>query len=724
MQRALLPVTFFVLIGLMLLDVQPALAYIGPGAGFAFLTSFLMLFASFFMAFFTLLTWPIRVLLRFFKRRKALAKARADRVVILGLDGLEPSITERLMREGKLPNLARLRAQGAYMHLQTTYPALSPVAWSAFSTGVGPGRHNIFDFLSRDRHSYLPELSSSKVGTPSRKLTLGKYEIPLGKPVVRFLRKSKSFWTTLGEHGIFSHVLRVPITFPPEKFNGAMLSAMCAPDLWGTQGTFSFFTTDERVDPLKQGGETAIVTRTGNRVEGFIKGPKNSITKDKQTLKLPFVVEVLSPEEAVLIVGKKRYRLRKNHYTEWIELKFKAGLGINVQGIARFYLLDTEPHFRLYMTPIHIDPEKPALPISYPYFYSVYLAKLLGKYATLGLAEDTWSLNEGILNEDAFLEQAYLIHAEREKQFFHALDKTRKGLCAVVIDATDRIQHMFFRTLEGDHPANRDKDTEKHKRVIEDLYVRMDDLVGRTMQKLGENDVFLVISDHGFKSFRRGINLNAWLKANGYLHLKEGVNESGEYFQGVDWEKTRAYAFGLAGIYLNVKGREKKGIVAPGAEYAALKRELIEKLSGLRDPETGEVAITEMFDARQIYRGPYVEHGPDLISGYNVGYRISWNGATGVVNDQIFEDNVKAWSGDHCIDPRLVPGVIFCNRPIQAREPALMDIAPSVLELFGVPIPRHMEGRSIFAGSTSGDNGAGATPTVESEKQEAAAVHD
>lgn len=714
MTRATWTLLTIVLAACFLTDAQPAFAYIGPGAGFAFLTSFLMLFASFFMAFFTFLTWPVRVLIRFFKRRKAMANAKADRVVILGLDGLEPTITERLMREGKLPNFQKLAEQGSYSHLQTTYPALSPVAWSAFSTGVGPGKHNIFDFLARDRHSYLPVLSSSKVGTPPRTLNLGKYQIPLGKPRVRFLRKSKSFWKVLGDHGIFSHVLRVPITFPPEKFNGALLSAMCVPDLWGTQGTFSFFTTDESVDPLEVGGETSIVRRIGDRVEGFIKGPENSLRREKERLKLPFTVNIEGDEEAETIINKKKYPLKKNTYTEWIELQFKAGLGIKVQGIARFYLIETEPHLRLYMTPINIDPEKPALPISYPYFYAVYLAKLFGKYATLGLAEDTWSLNEGILSEEAFLEQAYLIHEERERQFFHALDKTRKGLCAVVIDATDRIQHMFFRTLEDDHPANRGKETEKYKKVLEDLYIRMDDLVARTIAKLGENDVLLVISDHGFKSFRRGINLNAWLKQEGYLTLKEGVTETGEYFQGVDWEKTRAYAFGLAGIYLNLKGRESKGIVEPGEERQRLKTELTEKLEGLTDPQTGEVAITSLYDSQKVYEGPYVNDGPDLICGYNIGYRISWKGATGVVNDQVFEDNVKAWSGDHCIDPKLVPGVIFCNRKIRAKKPALMDMAATVFDLFGVARPNYMDGCSIFEPRDD----AGPEQAVPAEKPE------
>jgi predicted AlkP superfamily phosphohydrolase/phosphomutase len=689
----------------LLLDSQPAYAYIGPGAGFAFLTSFLMLFLSFFMAFFTLLTWPIRVLFRFFKRRKALANAKTDKVVIVGLDGLEPTIVEPLIKAGKLPNLQKLAEQGSYAHLQTTYPALSPVAWSSFATGSNPGKHNIFDFLSRDRRSYLPELSSSKVGAAKRMLKIGKFQIPLGKPLIRFLRRSQSFWKIMGDHGIFSHVLRVPITFPPEKFNGALLSAMCAPDLWGTQGTFSYFTSDEAVDPLKVGGETAIVKKNGRRVEGAIKGPENSLKRKKETMSLPFIAEILDENEIELAIAKKKYRLQKKTYSDWIELKFKAGFGIKVNGIARFYLLETEPHFRLYMTPINIDPEKPALPISFPYFYSVYLAKLFGKYATLGLAEDTWSLNEGILDEEAFLEQAYSIHEEREQQFFHALDKTRKGLCAVVIDATDRIQHMFFRTLDDGHPANRGKETAKYKKTIEELYIRMDDLVGRTHAKLKEEDVFIVLSDHGFKPFKRGINLNTWLLREGYLALKPGKTESGEYFRDVDWRKTRAYAFGLAGIYLNVKGREKNGIVAPGEAQQRLKDELIEKLSGLIDPTTGEVAITALYDNRKIYDGPFADSGPDLITGYNIGYRISWNGATGVIDDVLFEDNVKAWSGDHCIDPRLVPGVLFCNRKIQARKPALIDIGPSVLELFGIQKPGFMDGKNIFAETSDGMNG-------------------
>jgi len=223
----------------------------------------------------------------------------------------------------------------------------------------------------------------------------------------------------------------------------------------------------------------------------------------------------------------------------------------------------------------------------------------------------------------------------------------------------------------------------------------MDLLIGEVMEKIGEDDLLIVVSDHGFKPFRRGVNLNSWLYLNGYLSLKGG-KQSREWFRDVDWKKTRAYALGLGGIYLNLKGREAQGIVQPGKEAELLKEELVRKLSGLRDGESGKVAINQLFDAATLYSGPYIPNAPDLIVGYNEGYRASWDGVTGKVNETVFEDNVKKWSGDHCIDPRLVPGVFFCNRKIDTHEPKLIDVAPTALDAFGVSIPPYMDGRALI----------------------------
>jgi predicted AlkP superfamily phosphohydrolase/phosphomutase len=696
-------------VGSLPLLATEAQAYIGPGAGFAVLGSFLVVFTSMLLALFVLFSWPVRALWRMIWRPQVSPKDRIDRLVIIGLDGLDPGLCEQFMAEGKLPHLAALREHGAFAPLQTTSPPISPVAWSSFMTGVNPGRHNIFDFLRRDQRTYLPELSSAKVRGASRSFAIGKYSIPLGKPRSRSLRKSKPFWAILGEAGIFSTVLRVPITFPPEKFPGLLLAGMCVPDLQGTQGTFTLYTSADESPGSHTGGIRIAVRRNGDRVESYVPGPPNPLSVTGEQLRLPLAV-ILRPDcdGAEILVSDQLVRLRRGEYSPWVDLTFRAGLGIKVHGIVRFYLKQVVPQIELYLSPINIDPERPALPISHPEVYSVYLAKLLGKYATLGLAEDTWALNQRVIDEDAFLEQCYLIHEERERMLFSALEKTPKGACICVFDATDRIQHMFFRYLDETHPAlqSNNGNRERYRRVIEDLYRRMDGLVGRAMERLDDRSVLIVMSDHGFKSYRRGVNLNSWLHRHGYLVLKEGT-ESREWFENVNWEKTRAYALGLAGIYINRKDREAKGAVAPGQEYEALKRELIEKLTGLQDEETRDVSIREVFDRATLYSGPYVENAPDLIVGYNAGYRASWEAVVGTVNGRIFEDNHRSWSGDHCIDARLVPGVLFCSRPIVSEDPHITDIAPTALRLFGLEVPPYMDGKPLIpSGGTRGGHRA------------------
>jgi predicted AlkP superfamily phosphohydrolase/phosphomutase len=675
------------------LSAPPAHAYIGPGAGFAVLGSFLVVLVTLILAAFTLATWPLRYIVRLIRGRRAYSRSKANRLVIIGLDGLDPRLVDRMMGDGKLPNFLRLREMGGYSRLETTTPPLSPVAWSSFQTGVNPARHNIYDFLTRNPKSYLPDLSSTEITPPRRFLRLGRYRIPLSRPGLRLLRRSKAFWSVLSEHGIWSTILRVPITFPPERFNGLLLSAMCVPDLKGSQGTFCFFTTGDH-DRQHTGGVRLPLKRNGNGFTASIPGPPNPLSQNGAELSLPFT---LTPQDggAVLRVGDQRIRLKLGEHSEWVRLTFKAGLGVKVSGVCRFVLRCVTPECELYATPINIDPERPAMPVSHPVTYSIYLSKLFGPYATLGLAEDTWALNERVIDEQAFLEQTYLIHDERERMFFDALAKTRRGVCACVFDATDRIQHMFYRYLDERHPANKGKDTERYASAVEGIYRRADELLGRVMSRLGRNDVLLVISDHGFRSFRRGVNLNSWLHQEGYLTLKDGDSSSGEWFANVDWDRTQAFAIGLAGIYLNRKGREERGVVTAD-EAETLRREIAGKLTGLRDPGAGEVAINKAFEAAEVYSGPYLGEAPDLIIGYNDGYRTSWDGAVGKVNDVVFEDNTRSWSGDHCIDPALVPGVLFCNRAIAAAQPKMVDIAATALDLFGVERPGYMDGRSLF----------------------------
>jgi len=436
---------------------------------------------------------------------------------------------------------------------------------------------------------------------------------------------------------------------------------------------------------MESGNRYPLALRDG-KYHGEIEGPANYMEEGGGSLKIPFTLTKRAEGRALLELAGERYELKQGDYTEWITLKFAAPLGIKVKGIVRLLLTETSPELSLYSTPINIDPEDPALPISHPSYYSAYLAKLLGAYSTLGMAEDTWALNEHAIDSDAFLKQAWLTYEEREAMFLSALDRTRRGVVACVFDTTDRVQHMFFAQKDKGGP---------YSRTIEDLYRRADELVGKAAKYVDEETVLFVLSDHGFASFERGCDINAWLRDAGYLVLKEGCTGAKGYLRDIDWSRTRAYTFGLAGVYINQQGRESQGIVTKEAA-AALKKELAAKLTGLRDEERDRLAVRTAWPSDTLYTGPYLSAAPDVIVGYADGYRASWDAAVGKVTATVFTDNTKAWSGDHCIDPHLVPGVIFANRKILAADPGIEDLAPTALELFGVTPPPYMEGKSLF----------------------------
>ena len=685
----------------LVLASQPALAYIGPGAGFAAAGSVLVLAGTFLLAFGIVLIWPLKAVVRLFTARGA-TKAKVKRMIVVGLDGFDPGLAQQYMDEGRMPNFKKLAEEGCFSPLQTAIPSISPVAWSTYATGVDASRHNIYDFLTRDPCSYMPVLSSTDTRSVPRTINLGFAKVPFGsRAIYKILQRSQPFWKLLGANRVWSSIIRVPITFPAQKFkNGTLLSGMCVPDLQGTQGSFSFYSTRERSGDAHIGGQQFKVQIRGGKVESALKGPTG---KDGHAMKCPFTVELDETRRRVTFtIGSEREEVGPQEYTPWMTVPFEG-----VQGIARLYIQTWTPEaFEIYVTPINIDPDKPAMPISHPFVYAIYLAKLLGRYATLGLAEDTWALNERVIDEKAFLDQAYLIFEERKKQLWSVLEKTKRGFVTVVFDTTDRISHMFYRYLDPTHPANAGKDTETYKNVIPELYEKMDAFLPEIRAKIGDDEdtLFMVISDHGFCNFRRGVNLNAWMRDEGYLVLKDGAHTSGDWFQKVDWEKTRAFTLGLTGIFINRKGRERHGIVEKGPEMDALCAEIAEKLEALLDPVSGERVINEVFFTQKIHDGPYADVAPELLIGYHKGFRHSWDCATGAVSEHVFSDNTKSWSGDHCVDPRFVPGVFWCNRKINTDTPSLHDMAPTALDQFGVPIPNYMIGKPLFGEVESGSS--------------------
>jgi predicted AlkP superfamily phosphohydrolase/phosphomutase len=280
----------------------------------------------------------------------------------------------------------------------------------------------------------------------------------------------------------------------------------------------------------------------------------------------------------------------------------------------------------------------------------------------------------------------------------HELERHDEGLFFCLFDTPDRVAHMFWRFGEEDHPANRAGTRGDMARVIEDHYRACDAVVGRALEYADDRTLFVVLSDHGMNSFRRGVHLNTWLHDQGLLALKPGVRpgeEAGDFFRSVDWDRTKAYALGLGSLYLNLAGREERGVVGAG-EAAALTASIAKGLAGLPDPATGRVAVRSAMAREQLYEGAYADEAPDLVVNFNAGYRVSWSTALGGVPEGHFEDNVKKWAGDHLVDPALVPGVLFMNKGFDGERASLAGLAPTILDALGVPRGAEMEEESLL----------------------------
>jgi predicted AlkP superfamily phosphohydrolase/phosphomutase len=613
------------------------------------------------------------------------------KVIVIGLDGLEPGIVEAMLGRGELRNLARIREMGSYSRLRTTYPAQTPVAWSSFVTGTNPGGHGIFDFVSRDPQTYQPDAALSRFERPKNMLA---------QPRVVNQRKGVPLWQPLTQAGIPSVVLRCPCTFPPETLQGKMLAGVGVPDLRGSQSKGTFYTQDRSA--TAQESEQLVLLDSGADLTTRLIGPRNTRQSPPTDTHCEIRVQIDKPGRKLLIQTggtPARLEVAEKSWSEWVRFKFKFSMLQSVTGIARFCVRQLEPHLEFYVSAVNFDPAAPLFPVSSPGDYAKELSEKLGLFSTLGMAEEHNGLNNGRLDEAAYLQHCELVLGERERVMRFELDRFTEGFFFTLFDTPDRVQHMMWRFRDPKHPGYEADLAPELRTRIEEHYQRCDQLLSPVLEKVDENTLLLVLSDHGFGSFRRAFDTNTWLWQNGLLALKDSHKpgeDLGEGFLSVDWSKTYAYAVGLGGIYLNFKGREGQGILEENGEAERVRRAIQSGLAEFPDPVVQRPAVRSVSRKEELYTGPFAGSAPDLLVNFYPGFRVSWQSAVGGFSNELLTDNLRRWSGDHIVDPDAVPGILFMNRAPLHNHANILDLAPTILNYLGVPLPGTMEGRSLL----------------------------
>lgn len=742
-------------------------------------------------------------------------QAHKTSVIVLGFDGMEPRLTEKMMNEGRLPNFARLRDMGSFGPLQTVIPPQSPVAWATFATGLNPGGHGLFDFIHRDPNPPQPGPPISPYSAMARTvedrpwyakpfiavlgedIEWGDYNIPLVSARHELLRHGTPFWQYLTEAGVPAAVYRLPANFPSVHMQGVSFRAltdMGTPDLSDSVGgNFSFYTSKEDFNFRQEIGggkaypvqmingmvlpERAVLTGTVKtvlsstefilpgwhalepRIDGFagcvavasrgsgrgecirairsldpvtrtialetpfdfelkaealvkvftpckLYGPANTTVnaKEKPALEASWTAYVDPDQPAACIeIGGRRVVMREGEWSEWQPIEFPMAYGLTapallppVPAMCRLYLRCVRPVFELYVSPINFDPFEPAITFCSPDNFSAEVAGAIGRYYTQGMPENFNALKSRVLTRDEFLQQADIVEEEREKLLDFALDHFQGGLLFFYYGGTDLVSHLFWGVRDPEHPGITDEERVKYADTVEHYYIDADVMLGRALDWAAENApdaVIVAISDHGFETFSRGLNVNNWLQEHGFA--KMGPFRPSEPLN-INWAESRAYAMGINGIYVNLAGRESQGIVKPEDKQAVLD-EITRKLLAEIDPKTGRHIVDTVYQSDRVYSGPYVKTlAPDLQVGYARGYRASWNTGLASFGDSVVEDNMDPWGADHCIATHLVPGIIVCNRPLTAQEPGLIDMASTILRRFGITPPATLEGRDVF----------------------------
>jgi len=604
------------------------------------------------------------------------------KTIVLGMDGLDPRIVQRLMSQGAAPNFGRLWQDGCGGPLGTATPSQSPVVWTTLATGTNPGKHGVFDFIHRDPKRPLPFLSVCQTGGGLR----SKHVKP---------RQNRAFWDVLTERGVPVTVVRWPVTFPAEDISGRMFSGLGVPGIRGTLGHYTLYTNDRSTVPDVGAERLVEVELDGGATETLVRGPMVRGLTGASESTIPLHIDATHNAVTIQVAGKT-LKVAAGQWSDWVRMKFSTGAFKSVTGIAKFHLAQTQPALKLYMTPLEADPLDPAYAIATPEGYAAELADSIGTYHTLGMPEDTKALNEGAISDEVFIEQCNEITEERFAMFRHEFNRFTDGVLAFVFDTSDRIQHMFWR----DNEVDADLEVQKLTPSIREHYLAMDQFLGEVLGGVDDDTALLLVSDHGFTSFQTCFDLNAWLAEEGFMKLTANPADVDEdeaaLWNLVDWPNTVAYGCGFSSLYFNMKGREGHGIVDP-EEAPDLAAKIAERMGAYRDPRNGKNPVTQIVRREEAYSGAQVADAPDILIGTAPGYRMGWQTPIGGVAPSVLSPNERHWAGDHIMNPATVPGSVLSNVRLDLSGARARDIAPTVLSLMGLSAPEDCDGAALPA---------------------------
>ncbi len=671
------------------------------------------------------------------------------KVVILGFDGADPVLTKKWMQQGLLPNLALLKEQGSFSPLGTTNPPQSLVAWASFATGKDPGQTGIVDSFDRDPQTYFLGYPLTKEGKKDLffgannaiifstilSLVLGclflfarrllklndmvsvtvitvalvfigysayyqiKSNVPEQLPTTFNKRKGRALWEIAGENQIKTHIVRVPATFPaPNVEEGQILGGRGTPDIRGSLGTYSYFTDasgSEGVRDTERGGKVISLKFEGGKTETYIFGPQNKLFQESKPVHLPLTLVKEGTDYLTIEAADKMETLQVGQWSNWFAFDFEFNPAFRLRGMSRFKLLALKPHVKLYMPPIHVNPEHAPMKISHPQDHAKSLFERFGLFPTIGRLGSGAALADGLVDEATFLQDLYFSVGKLEEMLYIFLDDKQTRLFIQVFDFTDEAGQAFGWQGEANQPENGN--------ALRDAYIRMDKIVGKTMKKLEANTIFMVLSSHGIAPVHKSMNINRWLVENGFMVLTsekgsmrtmEDLMGNGRFWDNVDWSHTKAYALGFGGIYLNLQEREKNGIVSP-EEVEWVQSEIIKKLEAFTDEETGERPVFKVYKREEIYSDFDERTVPDLRLATNKGYEVSLQTSLGGIPPKVLvAKSRKGSGGNDSLDPSQVPGFLLINKKVELKKPHLLDIFPTLCNFFGIHPPSDLRGKA------------------------------